>query len=901
VRPIINNPDSGLIDGHLFNGTIQTKDVIADEYIGESGFEWQNGYSIYSGPNDVTNNYSLIYNIDAKISKKKLNVTVSPITVPYDNSPHYLIINWGDRDSIILPSNLTDVEQAILYADDNNGDAGLSNFTNVRSSRTIQGTTKVNIRIELPNYEVFQTSAFITILPNKSGLKLTYWPGKLEHLVYNGYQYPEDEIKYTLDVEPGRLVTFKYYEIMEDGTERELTDRPIEVGRYYVIGHVAAGVEGDEEDSAKYPFEIIQRPKRIEWKGDTHSTDEDGNIVDAMIFRGADVEVKPDAFFKDVFDNDVPMKVKFVDAQGKDKTYDSFSIGYYYVKAELDPDHPNYAQYEKNYKFSNDLIVFKIIGAIAGGETGGGNGGDDDPDPNYTGLKFKDPQGDGRSQEDEAYEAQALLDDGKLYITAFKYYTDKPTETIVYTVDLDSGDVLEINGEAVTSDTDMSFHFIIPKNEAGKPDIKTLVNEEATFEIKAQLKDKINTAWSNKVDEDGKADVDDKSIKIKIKPTKLDPTHTTHDPYPEPDGTDVPDIILDPYPTTFLWEGEKITFPLTIHVTHGTVDTSDDDYLVEDVDYTVDWFKNDAPTGATPDSLASFIVTSIKGRIYEFAFGDINYPDDNTKHGGTFTILSTTGDRIEIKETAPHYRFAYYQADMDNNTLAVKVLDVKRLTPLETDVTRDDLLDAEEAESTAQEELRKSIYMINVYQGHRVADLLENLANLPEDIVITANVLDETTGTYVSAVVYDEKQDPAIQDMSTLITTGTRVSLYKHGADHTSGNEIDAVEIMIKGDINGDGLINVSDLTSAYEYISFTSPRDPSSVYYLASLVQTEAISEEVPATPHINVATISALNNHIKGVLDANARGDDDNPDDINLSCKKHSIYDVSGSNSEN
>ncbi|MDE7263419.1 MAG: leucine-rich repeat domain-containing protein [Anaeroplasmataceae bacterium] len=878
VLPITNDPNSGLVDGHVFNGTIQTIASMAGLYNISSQFEWLDEYSIFDGDLDVRENYELHISVDARISKLTFKVDAISVKVPWDGNPHHISIVWREVPKIqdIDQNNL---ESLIKYSLSENGP-----FDQTRIDVINAGLTTIYFRIEGPNYDTHNGHATVELTPRETVIQITDFPGNgTGYKEYDGQPYPIDKIFYELSVDPDRLVTYTFYEVIDGQPDRELVDPPVEVGHYYFIANVGAGPTSDAARSGEYHFRITKHTEPYRWEYDSLVTLENGVPTMTMIYKGENTPVKPSAYFIDVFDHQIPANVIYTDAQGNPITPSNFTCGYYYVKAELDPTHPKYQEYIRNYNFTDEFQPFKIVGQIAGTPDGSDPTGGDEADPDYAGITFPSPQGDPRNNQAD-YDAKALVKDGKLYITAIKHFFTKPDKTVVYTVDLESGEILEVDGIVLSSTTTPNFKFVLPKDDQGKTLITTNINHTPTFTIHAQLLDKINTRW------DTNDDVADKPIDIKIEATELDPDHTTHDPYPEPNGTDVQDIIIDPYDHTQYWNGVPVTFPLTVRVTQGTVDQSDDEILIEDVDYKIEWYRN---TGVTPEDdpsqLASFTIKSIDGRKYSFRFGD-DTTMDNTKHAGTFSIINSQSQRLKIR-AGSKYKFVYYQQDLhaiDPNlgteiqTLTMDILDGVENTSFGQPKTRDEVLDAC-VDQTELNIVTNKIRLGHTHQyirpedentpgigvdGYREGQLgfvLEQLDHKKDELKIWA-YLDDGTGTNTKTlqVVFD--LETGVELYNTPIATGMHIALFKSGQSHTNDNELDAIDVVLHGDINCDGAIDIFDvnemlidLPNVPEYIDNDDPIIFTVQYQAGLLAEKTGSAQPVQTIFDVDVLIMSA------------------------------------------
>lgn len=868
VQPILNNPNSGLVEGHEFNGVIQTVSHMAGIYNLSSQFRWtDSGYKIIeNGTKNVTNNYEIVLAIDAEIERLEFDIQVLSYEGTYDYAYHSIKILWNETPKIDLSAlGYTSLDDLITYSLSQAGP-----YSAARLQYMDQGTYTIYFKIEGPNYVTKTSHGTVIIHPIDTNIQVDDYPGKAtgNSMEYNGHPYDTSKIKFTLSLEPDRTPTYEFFEkVMVDGAETIVslgTTPPVDVGNYYFIIHIPAGVQADAVDSNAVHFSITKHKEKIQWVSDSIADHINGEKSPSMIFRGENTPVIPSAYFMNVFDNQVPLIVEFADSNGNvlSPTPTTFQVGYYFMKARLDETDPKYAEYVRNYILEDDFGPFVITPQIAG------PGGEDENDPNYMGITFPSPQVNPHTG--KPYDAKDLEDEEVIYITAVKHYSDKPDKTVILTVDLTTGEVTAIDGVEVSSTTTPNFKFVIPRDENGKP-IITTEDEKGNpqFEIKAQLKDKINSQWNT----DG--DTDDIPILIDVKAHELKPDHTTPDPSTEP-PTNVPDIVIDPYDHVHYYlntdndPNYQVTFEITVRVTQGTVTHDDDEILVEGLDYIIYWFNNTSPTpaGATSvEDLASFCVESLPGRKYSFKIGNKETENVRADDAGTFTILESVPQRFQIA-AGSLYKFVYYLQDNTDDSMIEDVLDGETMTSAGKPQTRDEVLDAI-TDPTQQALVSEKIRIGHTWQSWdpanpvTVAFLLTQLANSSADIVVQ-----DKDGV----VIYDQAAN--IDDSQTAkLASGLQLSLYKPNQPHDNNNQLDYIEVILSGDVNGDGDIDAFDIQEILEEILHTSDYlDNNDVAMYTSLYQA-GLMPHVVENPSCAVSAfaIEAILAHIAEIKDVN------------------------------
>lgn len=373
-----SHQDRGIIDGHVFEGIIQTVSANVGEYATAERFKWHNGYKIYDNVptqlnpkgTEVTDNYAVHFDLNVTISKAQMKVSVSPYQNSYDGKAHSVTVSilgtiidtydaYGNpvqTVSSLMPSNY-----AIYYT----ADPETMEYTTTPVTRTAVGTTTVYIWITADNYEDFRTSSTISITSDGSLYPDPDEPidptpdGEDPNLmwsqnyVYNGNAYPTPY--YT--VGDRELQKVMYYETSDTMHQNPLSAAPVDAGEYVFVLTVP-----DMNDPLERTFTIEKKGIVLTWN-------------DTMLPENGSEQL-PTASFVDVFGNTVSS------ANSSDLTVSSPQTlpGSYIVTAMLS------GAYDQNYTIKNPRVTFKIYDPTDPDDPNGPSGPDgpkpDTSDPN---------------------------------------------------------------------------------------------------------------------------------------------------------------------------------------------------------------------------------------------------------------------------------------------------------------------------------------------------------------------------------------------------------------------------------------------------------------------------------------------------------------------------------------
>ena len=426
----------------------------------------------------------------------------------------------------------------------------------------------------------------------------------------------------------------------------------------------------------------------------------------------------------------------------------------------------------------------------------------DSPDINYAGIVFYPP-------------TDNVIYGENIEITGIVTNADGSTSTYIFTIDKDGNLVSLVNkdtGEQLPYDN-LDFVFNVPKQQV------------PSIDITISLKDPQNTAW------DKTGDTSDKIITVPIESKPLDPDHSK--PAPDSPNPDVPvmmpEIMIyeDSWSTTQYYnDGNPVTFTIIVAITGYTIDRSDDIILVEGVDYEIIWFNNInvTPDNATASQMASFVVKSLPTSNYSFSIGDTQ-SDAPTDVAGRFTILQTEPDRLTLAGDAK-VSFVEVTQDFEANTVTFEDRTSSERADI-LNVIGDSILEA-----------KYSIRLGHLYQGTLISQIIAQFVN------------DKTL-----IKVYGS-DDVLIEDYTQIIATGMKVCLVD-----SEGNTVDVVELLLIGDVDGDGSITVNDKVQLIEYINRDSSMDDDDRG--TSLYQAGLIAKQ---NSKITITDTISIINHING-----------------------------------
>lgn len=853
ISGIPGDVDSGLIANHYLKADLMTKGNYVNVYSASSldptknpDFVLANEYEVRCSSSAdvdrVKNSYELLVNADVHITQAEFDVKAYGYEGPHDGKKHYVTIVWGTEPHGTYGS-LDDLV-SFRYDKDAIGDYEADD-----PGSSI--TSPVWVKIEFENYKTAFIPVNIILHPKETTINIDDWEGHADgqDKIYDGIPFDESKIVVSLPDGDTRTPKFRYYDMNDSG--KLMTTIPVNAGEYRMEAYVDASDDGAYAAATSTPvtFRILPQEVTVTWKPDKIVKDpNDGKDYYMLTYNGKNNMPIPTAIGKindPVEDYTIALDLELLTPVGATS---ATSYGTYSCKAtmknELD---------QRNYILKNDEVDFKIQksqGGIIDPDPG-----TDIPQPDEDGyqIKFSSPitQLDGSN-----YIYKDLLTDGKYYVVTTIMSGTFPgikSKVILLTVDLLTGEVIELDKAPIPADITVNFKFDIPyKTDKDGNFILDddgnkipLLTTELT-PVNAVLLDKENTVW------DSSGSTSDINLVMKIDKTTLDT-----DPI-GPDG--IPEIIVyDDYPNVHYYTGEEIKFPITVAITQGTIDRSDDIILEEGVDYEIIWINNIAPTTST--SMASFVVKGTTSGGYDFKIGD-ETTADYTDDAGTFSILNSRPGRLEIKADSI-YKFVYLDQNFETFELTSTIY---------TNEERTALYDTNTVEQVAQMPLRLG----HTHQGQTILHLLNQLLNDSDDIVIYS--ADPT----ITVPIYDKKDPNCDYEKvanETIITNGMKIVLYDHDKPHTNENQRDIIEVLLKGDVNSDGFININDITDMYKYITdldsiLTNPSDktPYSIAYQAGLL--------VGDTSTVNINDITLMYKHIEAfIMDENAV----TPDDIN------------------
>ena len=250
---------------------------------------------------------------------------------------------------------------------------------------------------------------------------------------------------------------------------------------------------------------------------------------------------------------------------------------------------------------------------------------------------------------------------------------------------------------------------------------------------------------------------------------------------------------------------------------------------------------------------------SNSGYVLSFKFGDYDaYNTEKQTHANdplyvnkniNETIAQTAAFTFEIVSPEPKYitltedsvmKFVSYEQDFDPNnqyalTYTYGISSEDRNTALEQ------IVGSETNESVIIEKKKYSMFKLShIAQRHNLKYILTQIKN---DLTRIAVYKEDGTS------LWDGALDTTLSDsneMSDWIGSGTYIVLYD-GSDISTRKAVDAVEIVIVGDVNGDGMVNASDSADILQYVfagyDSSNQIEFQKAKYVAGLVQTTSRS----------------------------------------------------------
>ena len=170
-------------------------------------------------------------------------------------------------------------------------------------------------------------------------------------------------------------------------------------------------------------------------------------------------------------------------------------------------------------------------------------------DDNYWGIDFNKYQRDPFNG--KPFDYMDVVENNRVFVEMFIQFVNGAPKSYTLTVDIHTGEVIEVNNTPLPPNSKFNFKFEFPKVEDENGDKVTNLTTPTT-NIKAVLKDPLNTAWNI----DG--EVNDKPIALYIDATDVNPDPNDPDKYP------VVKLDKSSYEKTYIFDGTPVTFEVVV-------------------------------------------------------------------------------------------------------------------------------------------------------------------------------------------------------------------------------------------------------------------------------------------------------------------------------------------------
>lgn len=851
--------NSGLVSGHTFAGYIETYTYLLGQYVGGHSvglqvgdFVWHNQYEFKDAQNNIIpySNYDIYVEASIKIEKNVLDITFAGYgTHPYTGNPYYLTHTWNTLPYIQGQTNYDDY---IKYCYDNAGFNAPSNLWSITQQPTLIGQTSVFVRIDIYGYEVFEQQYIIEVVTLHSTVDPSDWGllGNVNDIVYNGIYYDNNQLKIKLqlsDQNDTRTPYLKFYYKNLNGDYVCFTDNdplsstynqhypydesgynlyPLNAGEYAVTFCVDAANGYSAYESPLKEFKILQRTVTVDWLADYW----DG-AWPQMYYTGSQTHPLGEAYgviadggTKTGFEE---INLTFTAVSG----YNLISKGVQCVEASITqgylPGNANsgliyannhwqwHAEYYDNYILdSSKVCSYEIINGVPGPIPGGG------PVPPggvvLESIKFEEIQYDPKANAaNTAYEWSAAL---TVYFKCTYTYSD--SSTIIYYYEIDPIEPQDVGPMNLTVNNIWDDQWtLVQANPILMFDLELQAQVTIPeFEVQAKLKDTQNYAWNSN------GDTQPQVIWVQLEPYVIDD-------YPNQIQLVNPNknsILLqyqnqtaiqtfydqnDPDQKTYViiksgYHG--ITTDITLEI-HQAQATSTDPFEIL-------YGRHAKASGNNAYELAYYIVRSNPTYPIQFKFGDYDlyktYVDAHPTNSGadaydlanytnvdssfvpafTFTIKSPEPTYIQLTANSK-VNFVHYDQDLSTGDLTYTfgVSNVDRYN---------------NAGTTAADRKASGYKLSHIDQNTYVNTLLDgNFINNLSFLVVWDGKGNK---------VFDGSVSITSKDLNNPLGTGSYVELYDD-TNHTT--LLDAVEIVVVGDLDGDGLIGASDIGAANNFV----------------------------------------------------------------------------------
>ncbi len=773
------NPVAGIANGHTFTGVLDTRSYLVGAYTDFStNYRWRNNvYTIYDAAhNDVTENYNLSYDLSVKIVNAPICATVDCPVLTYDAAEHSITVELVQAKRKDALGNVTTYpipqSYVIKYSTD-----GINYSTNNPKFR-LTGKYPVFVRIEAENYETFEFSnGSLQIGPD--GDEIIYksyvqidgvefvggyldYAGKTEdsRYYYSGVKYPLPE--YVNSPSTGAQ-TVKFYPETAYKAYRDAysiqapsTDAEIAALKAQYLDPYEIAHE-DVIEAGKYHFVL--------------TIDSDG-IYDAQELNAP----------FEIYKREVAISWK--DAEGNDTltleyTGEALIPSAYFIRvdgtqADLTvtitkdlstnvecSEAITVGQYQVNAAMTEafDLKNYKLLNA----------------DVTFTISKKKIPDlllpddlkviyGDTLQLVDTSGNTILCDADGNVVYfvpSTHVVYIDEDGDTAI---GIDNGDgtysdtkkIILADGTLATGIEKYPYYITIDDN-----------GDTGTHDINVSLTDPDNTMW------EGQMDSDSLDYTFEVTPITI----------PDPTGRYKLNIALDK--STMVIDEDK---PKAIVTVIDTQNNNSETTLIENTDYTLLYVDE--------ENWEALVEASDEGKITASITitGTGNYSIAASKD---FYIVDKAPDLLTIKEDAT-ISFIKIKYDAVNKAVLYKE------DPSLFDERSKDNYEGEDADGY-------KFYLSGIHQITSIKTIID-MFNNDSSYIKVFKTNDIKAKNDDGSLKYEIASDSY---EGTLLGTGNCIVLYDD-----KGNIVDTIECIIFGDLDGDGDVGISDITSVSRYLS---------------------------------------------------------------------------------
>lgn len=915
---LVNNPQEDL--KHILSGTVETIYAKAGDYNTSNLFNWKTGVQIYNIDSNGNkrpinlDNYEFIFNFNVKIEKRQFDITFDDIYGYYDGKTiYYTTHTWNEQPLVVMPNGLTNPDDILNYYDNLliEYNEYTEDLTDLRWQRDpigkMYGTTTIYYKVidKEGNYEDKIGYALIKIVPLDSAIDIIDLGLLAQSKVYDGIKWDVSTVKAESAI-PGdtRTVRFEVYEKLADGTLVKLSDYPTDVGNY-VLRMILDDDGKYSEVSLDCDFEIVPCEIPVYWGANKAFMTTSGDYVYYMYYTGS--VTMPGARAYSVVDvgpvgspwyDEIPL---LVEPFG---TSDCTSIGHHKVKVSIVVNTQD--NYYKNYILVPDTCSYQIIEGLAAVPPGGypidfpnpddhrnnGTGGNPEDNPGLTGKPYtsdKEPGLEGITFREHQYNPAdgSAFEYGKdeIVLEVIFNYSDGSSDVYIIHLDQDNWSITDIKDSTDTNSVNIKthFHFNFPQTLS-----------VPTFEVEAELDSETDGSklfsWNTNNDKNNQ--------KIIV---HLNPMPTTQDPK-DPSATyiwlETPNnnSLTGTNPLSQVKyaandpnkPNENIIVWLDVNNTPNN--KTDDKDISEYADIFYGNNINPTASNAASDEYAYFIVKSKSTSLYTFEFGDYSkyeaainaHPQDSdwiyenickdacANAAFTFKIVSPEPTVITLVDDANNTNGAKFVSYDTSGTKLVYTYAVSNDDREKALMTKTNIIDRWDC-----------YYKLSHIEEQQTFDsVLKMISNKREYLLLTDSngtvLWDGVNGSVQNAIKGTNTLDIMGTSLNDFVRTGWRIYLYSDTTTTRNiSNAIDAVEIVIAGDTDGDGRITADDAgkikTNTIDF-SLTSLDMNTSFYYaglLTAKLNVTSNSQSVDDAGIILTYTAEMTNNNFNYIED--------------------------------